>query len=458
MSLLNRQDDPQTALTLDPEIVGSGFVNDGQDQPVAGQVASLTSTNNFINFCLTVPNLPITNGKQIESGSCNPTPMGQLPSVDNIPSTKFKFPANGDSVDANAPFTIQLAVQNMDTGFHTNEQENFLSAPQVLNGEGLVSGYCTVVIEELTDLAQTTPTNPKQFAYWHAITGSAQDGMLEADVVNGLPSGTYRITATVYNMNHHPVVLSIEQHGMMGDAVYFIVSEPGRSTITLTSTSSPTSTSISSTETSSISHPGTETSTPNFGAIAGGVVAALVSIALIFLLWLLWRRGFQIKTIWGNDDPTGTTNDQPVLSSSQSRRITQLSPIISKLFFFKRDTTRVPIPDMVNANTAGLSPTTSRHPGPTYYARPSSNWTVFSDSETLDGTGRSSTRAVLGSSTTSDDIEILKLKDKVLSRRPSPSVIPPVPLTPPSARDVFSSTESDRPPSWSSAPSYHTEP
>ncbi|EEB87736.1 hypothetical protein MPER_14809, partial [Moniliophthora perniciosa FA553] len=42
-----------------------GFANDGQDVPAAGQVASITSTNNFINFCLTAPNTLLTNGKQI---------------------------------------------------------------------------------------------------------------------------------------------------------------------------------------------------------------------------------------------------------------------------------------------------------------------------------------------------------------------------------------------------------
>ena len=41
--------------------------NDGQqaDGAEAGQVASLTSANNFINFCATVPDKQITNGKQV---------------------------------------------------------------------------------------------------------------------------------------------------------------------------------------------------------------------------------------------------------------------------------------------------------------------------------------------------------------------------------------------------------
>lgn len=43
-----------------------GLAQDGQQAGAeAGQVASLTSTNNFINFCLTEPDLPLTNGMQV---------------------------------------------------------------------------------------------------------------------------------------------------------------------------------------------------------------------------------------------------------------------------------------------------------------------------------------------------------------------------------------------------------
>jgi hypothetical protein len=85
--------DPQVSLTLDPAVIAPGFANDGQDVPVAGQVASLTSTNNFINFCL-LSDLPLTNGQQITGGSCNPAPIGLIPSVENMPSSKFVTPPN----------------------------------------------------------------------------------------------------------------------------------------------------------------------------------------------------------------------------------------------------------------------------------------------------------------------------------------------------------------------------
>lgn len=155
-----------TRLVLDPKVIATGFANNGQDVPTAGQVASLTSSNNFINFCLTVPNLPITNGKQITTGSCNPAPIGVIPSVDNMPSAKFVNPPNGGSVAANTAFTISLAVKNIQTGNFVNAQENYFAAPQTLNGGGQIIGHTHVVVEALTTLGQTTATDPKKFAFF----------------------------------------------------------------------------------------------------------------------------------------------------------------------------------------------------------------------------------------------------------------------------------------------------
>ncbi|KAG5639967.1 hypothetical protein DXG03_002086, partial [Asterophora parasitica] len=157
---------PQTSLRLDPRVIAKGFANDGQDVPVVGQVKSLTSTNNFINFCLTQPNLPITDGKQITTGSCNPAPIGAIPSIDRMPSSKFTFPPNGGNVGANQPFTISMAINNLQADNFVNPQNNYLAAPQQLNCQGIIIGNSHVVVEQLTSLTQTTPTNPTVFAFF----------------------------------------------------------------------------------------------------------------------------------------------------------------------------------------------------------------------------------------------------------------------------------------------------
>lgn len=154
---------------LDPAVVAPGFANDGQDVPTAGQVPSLTSTNNFINFCLTVPKLPLTNGKQITTGSCNPAPIGIIPTIDNMPSAKFTNPKNGDSIPADQAFTISMAIKNLATGSFVNAQENYFAAPQQLDGQGSIIGHSHVVVEALSALDQTQPTDPQKFAFFKVL-------------------------------------------------------------------------------------------------------------------------------------------------------------------------------------------------------------------------------------------------------------------------------------------------
>jgi hypothetical protein len=56
--------------TLSANAIQSGSFNDGQEETgaEAGEAASLTSQNNFINNCA---GKTLTNGLQITTGSCN---------------------------------------------------------------------------------------------------------------------------------------------------------------------------------------------------------------------------------------------------------------------------------------------------------------------------------------------------------------------------------------------------
>ncbi|KAI0325035.1 hypothetical protein GY45DRAFT_1375080 [Cubamyces sp. BRFM 1775] len=215
--------DPQTSLTLLQSVIATGFENNGQDQPTAGQVPSLTSSNNFINFCATVPNLPITNGQQIKTGSCNPAPMGVIAATTNMPSSKFIFPSNGVQVKANTNFTIQMAISHLETGHFTNANENFFAAPQVVNSAGDIQGHSHVVIEKLDSISQTKPTNPNVFAFFKGLNDVAQNNVLSTVVAGGLPAGAYRLASINSAANHQPALVSIAQHGSLDDMVYFIV-------------------------------------------------------------------------------------------------------------------------------------------------------------------------------------------------------------------------------------------
>ncbi|KAJ3490166.1 hypothetical protein NLI96_g1628 [Meripilus lineatus] len=213
--------DPQTSRTLVDAVIAKGFENDGQDQPAAGQVASLTSSNNFINFCATVPDLPITNGKQIKTGSCNPAPMGVIAASSNIPSAKFQFPTNLAEIEPNSAFTIKIAFKHLETGHFTNAQQTYYAAPQVVNDAGDIRGHSHVVVEKLNSLTQTEPTNPNNFAFFKGLNDGGN--VLTADVSGGLPEGVYRLSSINTAANHQPCLVAVAQHGSIDDAVYFTV-------------------------------------------------------------------------------------------------------------------------------------------------------------------------------------------------------------------------------------------
>ncbi|KAJ7048062.1 hypothetical protein C8F01DRAFT_1007578, partial [Mycena amicta] len=206
---------------LDKSVINVNFTDDGQNPPTAGQTASSTSTNNYINFCaLTLPGTPLTDGTQIQTGSCNQTPMGLIPSVDNMPSAKFNFPKNTDVINANVPFNASLNVQNFQTGVFTNAQKTYFAAPQTLNKQGQIIGHTHIVIEQLTSLAQILPTNPKTFIFFKGVDNPAENGEAIAFVDKGVPAGAFRMCSINTSANHAPAVGPIAQHGSFDDCVY----------------------------------------------------------------------------------------------------------------------------------------------------------------------------------------------------------------------------------------------
>jgi len=217
--------DPQSSLTLDPAVICQNFTNNGQDVPTAGQVPSLTSSNNFINFCLTV-NAPLTNGAQVAGGSCNPAPMGVIPSKTSMPSCKFTFPENFGTVAANTAFNISMAVQNMVLGNFVNANENYFSAPQTLQG-GLIKGHSHVVVQLMKSINDPTPLDPEVFAFFKGLNDAGNNGVLTASVDKGLPAGVYRVASINTAANHQPVLVPVAQHGSLDDMVYFTVTDGG---------------------------------------------------------------------------------------------------------------------------------------------------------------------------------------------------------------------------------------
>lgn len=195
--------------------------------PTAGQVASLTSTNNFINFCATT-NLPITNGLQIKTGSCNPAPMGQIPAQALMPASKFQFPENFGTLQENQSFTINMAINNLEAGNFVNAQANYYAAPQQLNAQGVIIGHTHFVIEPLQSLTQTTPLDNTKFAFFQGVNTAAVNGVVSVTVASGLPVGIYKLSSINAAANHQPVLAPVAQHGSLDDVIYFSVTADGK--------------------------------------------------------------------------------------------------------------------------------------------------------------------------------------------------------------------------------------
>ena len=149
--------------------------------------------------------------------------MGVIAAQTNMPSSKFVFPKNGDTIPAEQPFTVQMAIDNLETGNFVNPETNFLAAPQQVNAQGDIIGHSRIVIQQLDSLDQTTPLNPNIFTFFRGINAPAVDGILSADVAAGLPAGFYRMTSFNSAANFQPALVAIAQHGSLDDTVYFTV-------------------------------------------------------------------------------------------------------------------------------------------------------------------------------------------------------------------------------------------
>ena len=187
--------------------------------PDAGQEPSITSTNNFINFCLQFPDKAKTNGQQVIEGSCNQTPMGVIAAQDKMPSAKFVDPANGGTVPADQTFTVTVAIRNMELGHFTNPGTTFHMAPQQVNAQGLIQGHSHVTIERLQSLDQKEPLDSKEFAYFKGLNAKSNDGTLTAEIKDGLPAGFYRMATINSSANHQPALVAVAQRGALDDMV-----------------------------------------------------------------------------------------------------------------------------------------------------------------------------------------------------------------------------------------------
>lgn len=165
--------------------------------------------------------MPLTNGQQVQGGSCNPAPMGVIAPSTNIPSSKFVNPKNLDAVQENTPFEITMVINHLDTGYFANPESNYFAAPQQLNSDNDIIGHTHFVIEQLDCVASTTVSDPSKFVFFQGVNMPADaQGNLSINVTDGLPSGVYKLSSMHASANHAPPVVAVAQRGTMDDQIY----------------------------------------------------------------------------------------------------------------------------------------------------------------------------------------------------------------------------------------------
>lgn len=215
----SNNEDPQTSLCLDPSSLQEGTKSNGITDPANPDhfTKSLTSTNNFINFCA---GAKLTNGQQFEEESCNPTPMGFIPAKKNMPSVRIIEPSRTIKIKANEPFDVVIAAKNIQLGFFTAPATTYFIAPQQLNKKGHIKGHLHVVIQ-LVD--RKGPLPPQQVMFFKGINDRLSGGKVHTTVDKGLPDGIYRVATMVSAMNHQLVSLGVAKRGIVDDAIYVTV-------------------------------------------------------------------------------------------------------------------------------------------------------------------------------------------------------------------------------------------
>ncbi|POW00455.1 hypothetical protein PSHT_10478 [Puccinia striiformis] len=256
---------------LDPSVIQSNAKSNGIKDPANPDknAKSLISSNNFvrhsfwsfklfetfssaanpslffpqIDFCL---GATITNGAQLDAGSCNPTPMGSIPSKEHMPSVRIIGPSPDDVIPPNTTFDVDIFAHKIELGYFTSPANTYYLAPQQLNKNGLIKGHSHITIERVDGNRIFDTANP---VFFKGVAGRAVNGQVKTSIKDGLPAGlcestlaylictranirfipsfklespssSDRISTITSAMNHQPVVLPVARRGAVDDAIY----------------------------------------------------------------------------------------------------------------------------------------------------------------------------------------------------------------------------------------------
>jgi hypothetical protein len=149
------------------------------------------------------------DGTQILTGVCSNTPQGEIPKVENMPSTLILYPDVGQKIKKNKPFDVKVKTTNLELCFFSDPAITYNTFPQVLNKKGLIQGHQHVTIQFLgKNMDNLEMPDATIFDFFKGLNDPSKDGILTVAVDKGLSrKGIYRLCTIISSFSHQSVVL-----------------------------------------------------------------------------------------------------------------------------------------------------------------------------------------------------------------------------------------------------------
>jgi hypothetical protein len=174
------------------------------------------------DFC---KNKKLEDGTQIPEGSCSLGIQGDIPSSAKMASTLIVSPENEAVLLANTPFSVDVAIDNLETGFFSDPEKEYNIFPQSLTGQGVIKGHSHVTIQKIDN---SSPPDSEKFEFFKGLNEQSHRGHLTVDVVRedgtpGLPAGRFRICTMSSSFSHQPLVMPIAKRGKKFTSIYLFI-------------------------------------------------------------------------------------------------------------------------------------------------------------------------------------------------------------------------------------------
>ncbi|CAG8689485.1 24822_t:CDS:1 [Cetraspora pellucida] len=165
------------------------------------------------------------NGTQIKtgedkSGFCSNLIQGQIPSNLKMVSSLIIHPTDGEEIQENKRFVVNVKVKHLNTGFFSDPNTEYYTIPQKLGKNGFINGHSHVTIQKLDG---DEPPDPTKFAFFKGLNNKAKNNLLSVTVDGGLPCGSYRLCTMSSSFTHQPVIMPVAQRGSQDDCIRFKV-------------------------------------------------------------------------------------------------------------------------------------------------------------------------------------------------------------------------------------------